>query len=405
MMMKPNLIILFIFIVFSKLSFAQNEIAKPRVNEEIEAILLDFKKEFAPDSRTVYFQYAQDEDGKYIVETTAPEARSFILNKEKELGKNFSIQITNLPESDLKGQEYGIINLSVANLRTRPSHSAEMATQALLGTPVDVLKKSSGFYLVRTPEGYLSWVDRYGVALLSKAEAENWQKSKRLIYIEDFGYAFQNPDEKSARISDIVLGDIVKAGKVADGFQEIFFPDGRQAFVPKASFEDFESWKRKLNPQADGIIETAKTMIGVPYLWGGTSIKGVDCSGFTKTAFFMNGLVLPRDASQQITKGLALDVMTGGDLDVEKAKRELKKGDLIFFSASKNTNPRQPITHVAIYMDNGEFIHAAGRVRINSFDPAASNYDSQSETIVAAHRYLGNVGDQSVPLISAVQRY
>jgi cell wall-associated NlpC family hydrolase len=119
----------------------------------------------------------------------------------------------------------------------------------------------------------------------------------------------------------------------------------------------------------------------------------------------MNGLVLPRDASQQITRGLALDVMTGGDLDVEKAKRELKKGDLIFFSASKNTNPRQPITHVAIYMDNGEFIHAAGRVRINSFDPAASNYDSQSETIVAAHRYLGNVGDQSVPLISAVQRY
>src|SRR5690554_4983360 len=230
-MMKQHIIVLFIFVIFSKLSFAQANIVKIQ-DDGVEAIFLEFKKEYAPDSRTVYFQYAQDEDGKIIVETSAPEFQSFILNKEKELGKSLPISIKNLPESDLVGQEYGIINLSVANLRTRPSHSAEMATQALLGTPVDVLKRTGGFYLVRTPEGYLSWIDRYGVALQSKAEAEDWQNSKRLIFIKDFGHAFQNADEKSARISDIVLGDIVKAGKVVGSFQEVFFPDGRQAFVP-----------------------------------------------------------------------------------------------------------------------------------------------------------------------------
>src|SRR5690554_4583468 len=141
-MMKPNLIILFVFIVCSKLSFAQNETIKSQGNEEMEAFLSTFKSEFAPDSRTVYFQYDQDENGRYVVETTAPEIHSFILNKEKDLGKSLSIQVKSLPESDLVGQEYGIINLSVANLRTRPSHSAEMATQALLGTPVDVLKRT-----------------------------------------------------------------------------------------------------------------------------------------------------------------------------------------------------------------------------------------------------------------------
>lgn len=404
-MMKQHIILLFIFIFISKLGIAQNEITKPQGKEEIEAILLEFKKEYAPDSRTVYFQYSIGEDGKYSVETSASEFHSFLLNKEKELGKSLSIKIKSLPESDLVGQEYGIINLSVANLRTRPSHSAEMATQALLGTPVDILKRASGFFLIRTPDNYLSWVDRYGVALMSKTEVEDWQKSKRLIFIKDFGYAFQGTDENTARISDMVLGDIVKAGTQKDGFQEIIFPDGRRAFASIGHFEDFEQWKQRTKPEADKIIETAKTMIGVPYLWGGTSIKGVDCSGFTKTAFFMNGLVLPRDASQQITKGVALNIMKEGDLDVEKAKKELKKGDLIFFSASKTSNPKQPITHVAIYMDNGEFIHAAGRVRINSFDPSASNYDSQSETIVAAHRYLGNVGDNFVPSISAISRY
>ncbi len=403
--MKQHIILLFIFVIFSKLSFAQANIVKTQDHERVEAILLEFKKEFAPDSRTVYFQYSQDEDGKFIVETSASEFRSFILNKEKEMGKRLSITIKSLPESDLVGLEYGVINLSVANLRTRPTHSAEMATQALLGTPVDVLKKTGGFFLVRTPDSYLSWVDRYGVTLLSKAESEDWQKSKRLIFTSDFGYALQSADENSGRISDLVLGDIVKAGTKKGRFQEIFLPDGRQAFAAIDHFEDFEKWKRHTKPVADKIIETAKTMIGVPYLWGGTSIKGVDCSGFTKTSFFMNGLVLPRDASQQITKGIVLNIMKDGDLDIEKAKKELQKGDLIFFSASKTTNPRQPITHVAIYMDNGEFIHAAGRVRINSFDPRASNYDSQSETIVGANRYLGDVGDNFVPSISTVQRY
>ena len=97
--------------------------------------------------------------------------------------------------------------------------------------------------------------------------------------------------------------------------------------------------------------------------------------------------------------------MSNGDIDVDKAMKELKKGDLIFFSASKASNPKQPITHVGIYMENGEFIHAAGRVRINSFDKNAANYDSQSETIVGARRYLGNVGEIPVPSITSLQVY
>ena len=388
-----------------KIGYSQKDVVENKGVPEIESLLSEFKRQFAPDARTVYFQYEQSDDHRYFIETSSPELKDYLTKAEQKRGKKFPIDIRMLPDEELEGKEFGIINLSVANLRTKPTHSAEMATQALLGTPVDVFKKERGFFLIRTPDKYLSWVDRYGVALMNKQELMNWKAAKRLIYLNDFGYAYQEADEKSPRVSDILLGDIVKEGIRKGAFQEVIFPDGRKAFVDASYLESVESWRNRTVPNADNIIETAKTMLGVPYLWGGTSIKGVDCSGFTKTSFFMNGLVLPRDASQQVTNGLALNVMTDGDIDVEKAKNVLKKGDLIFFSASKTSNPKQPITHVAIYMENGEFIHAAGRVRINSFDKNASNYDSQSETIVGARRYLDNVGETPVPSISSLQVY
>lgn len=400
--MKNTLLLSVCFLILAHSGFAQKTQSKE--SKAIENLLATFKKEHAPDGRTVYFQPVQNEDNSFTVETSSTKLSSFLQENEKKTGK-LPITIKTLPEESLKDQVFGVINLSVANLRTRPTHSAELATQALLGTPVDVLKKSGGFYLIRTPDHYLSWVDRYGVSLMNKSDYDAWKSSKRLIYTNDFGYAYEESNEKSARVSDVILGDILKSGSLQGEFQEVYFPDGRKAFVKANQLEDLASWKNRTTPNADGIIETAKTMLGIPYLWGGTSVKGVDCSGFTKTAFFMNGLVLPRDASQQITNGLPIDIMSNGDIDVEKAKKNLKKGDLIFFSGSKTTNPRQPITHVAIYMDNGEFIHAAGRVRINSFDLSASNYDSQSETIVSAQRYLGGVGSTPVPSIGSLDLY
>jgi len=134
-------------------------------------------------------------------------------------------------------------------------------------------------------------------------------------------------------------------------------------------------------------------LLGVPYLWGGTSTKGMDCSGFTKTVYLMNGYVIPRDASQQIT--------AGNDVDPQLELKNLQKGDLMFFGRKATDSTRQRVTHVGIWLGNneGEFIHASGRVKIGSIDPESSFYDEFNRNrYLGSRRYLGEKDELIIDL-------
>jgi cell wall-associated NlpC family hydrolase len=106
--------------------------------------------------------------------------------------------------------------------------------------------------------------------------------------------------------------------------------------------------------------------MGVPYLWGGTSTKGVDCSGFTKTVYFQHGLILPRDASQQ--------VHVGSLVDENRNFSSLEVGDLLFFGR-KTEDGAEKVIHVGMWIGNGQFIHASGDVHISSMDSLSDNFD------------------------------
>lgn len=154
------------------------------------------------------------------------------------------------------------------------------------------------------------------------------------------------------------------------------YPDGREAFVKKSDAMTVSDWLKKNRLTGESIVHTAKQLTGVPYLWGGTSVKGMDCSGFTKQVYFMHGVILARDASQQVRYGRLIDET--GDFS------DAFPGDLVFFGTKATVeSPKERVVHVGIYIGNKRFIHASDYVHINSFDHADPLYDEFN-----AHRYL-----------------
>ncbi|WP_230143562.1 SH3 domain-containing C40 family peptidase [Pedobacter sp. Bi36] len=354
------------------------------------------KQEFAPDKRSVYFNI-QFKGDTVFAESTSAQVLEALNNQSKDF-KGFVKINTLLPSNNLAGMEYGLANLSVCNNRAAPQNAAEMMTQMILGTPVQVLKKQGGYYLVRTPDGYLSWTDATAVSLMDKRAFEEWKKSKRIIFTSDFGHAFSKADMNSSRVSDLVNGNILVLTGEEKAYYQVVFPDKRTGYIKKADAKLFSDWLKKTNPNAEAILTTAKTLIGVPYLWGGTSIKGVDCSGFTKTSYFLNGIIIPRDASQQALVGEDIPVLEGDSISLTKCLKNLKAGDLLFFAAAKlKGTSGGRITHTAIYIGDGEFIQSAGMVRINSLKPDAVNFDErESKTLVSAKRFLNQIGTAEI---------
>jgi len=350
------------------------------------------KPKFAPDKRTKLLELINVDikNNKYTIQTTEKEVLPILKQELKQFSPSMKYQL--LPDTSVQDKKQGIIQLSVANLRSKPGHSEELATQVLLGTKLDLLQKTRSDYRVRTPEGYIAWVPTSSVTAMDSMTFVDWQKSPKLIYTNEFGKSYSKPDQKSIRVSDLVYGNILTLTKENKNFYEVKYPDGRIAFIPKDEAITFDNWLKTRDLTAENIINSAKSMMGLPYLWGGTSVKGVDCSGFTKTSFYMNGYVIPRDASQQVLAGDEVQIVDkDGKFSEELALKNLKPADLLFFAGGKTSR----ITHVALYIGNGEFIHSAGTVRINSMLKNANNYDDfQTRTLVSAKRYIGSQDPQ-----------
>lgn len=388
-----NLYLILFLCVFAVPTFAQGDTSAYRSQFQV------IQKKFAPDKRSIYFNM-QIKGDSVKLESTSAEA---IAEYEKVKPSMASIKFVSvqLPSKALNGFEYGVANLSVSNNRTNPQNSAELTTQMLLGTPIQIVKKQGGYYLVRTPDSYLSWVDGGAIKPMDKQQFESWQKADKIVFIGEYGHSFSMADADSKRVSDLVSGNILQLLGAEKSFYKVGYPDGRVAYVPKTQAASYKEWVKRPNPTAQNILATAQTLLGVPYLWGGTSIKGVDCSGFTKTSYFLNGVVIPRDASQQALVGMAVDITENDTISVAKCLKNLQPGDLLFFSGAKRRGIiGGRISHTAIYMGNGEFIQSAGMVRINSIVPTASNYDSSgSHTLVSARRILTEIGKPEITRI------
>lgn len=349
----------------------KNTTKKSLADSSVSQIIDSFTQRFAPDKRTAIFQIdAYRKDNQLILtgKTNLIEAKNALISRLKVGNAVVVDEIKTLPETELEDKIYGLVEVSVCNIRYSPRHSGELASQALMGTPVKILEREdNGWLMIQTPDNYIAWVDRGAITTIKKEQLKQWQNSPKLIYTGSYGSAYSEANINSETISDLVAGCILELKSEKDGFYEVLFPDNRKGFVAKNEANLYNKWLSGINATEENLDKTSKRLMGVPYLWGGTSFKGVDCSGFTKTVYFLNGIMLPRDASQQ--------VMVGETVDRTGNWSNLKTGDLLFFG-EKRDDGSERVVHVAMWLGNGEFIHASDKVRINSMSSSASNYDA-----------------------------
>lgn len=343
-----------------------------------DRIIEDIRQQYAPDKRVAIFQVTV-ENGVLKGETNLPQARQALLDSLGSLVKADSLVLLK-PET-------GLVNVSVCNLRSEPRHSAELATQSLLGTMIKVYKKQGGWYYVQTPDGYLGWLDDGAFVPLTPESLVRWQLAKKVVVKKSFDLVYA--DLHQTVLSDVVAGNILEAGDQIGAFRLVRFPDGRTGYLAESSIVGYEQFLELKEPLLDNILTTAHEMMGRPYLWGGTSGKGMDCSGFTKTVYYLNALELPRDASQQVNVGMAIETDT--------TLKNLAVGDLLFFGSKATPGQKERITHVAMYLGDGKIIHASDRVQIQSLRRGETDFaENRLKTLVRAKRMLENIGENGV---------
>ena len=339
----------------------------------------DLKSIYIPDSRVNIFDVNFSMVGKSILvsgETSVAVAKNELFEYINQNGYDYIDSIKLLPNYKYR---YGIVNNSVGNLRGLPSHSSELVSQSVLGTKLKILKREGEWYLVQTPDDYISWIDHGGIHVMEESGFNDYFKSS-YIFTDTYGFSYTDELKKDI-VSDIVMGSKLNVVGLRNDFYEVSYPDGRLALIEKNKLlkeNAFDKYKNDKN----NLLEYSKKLIGIPYLWGGTSTKGFDCSGFTKTLYSMNGYVIPRDASQQINEGLTVDSLRDWS--------NLQVGDLLFFGYERDGRTR--IDHVAMWVGDNKFIQASKNVRINSVDELSEDYDKyHMEKYIKSKRYLGNI--------------
>ena len=268
--------------------------------------------------------------------------------------------------------EERIVAQNVANVYESPDSGSELASQAVLGDLVRILNTQGDFCRVATGDRYEGWVAAR-VLLPVRDDSDFLTTSIATLFAD----VFSAPDARSEMLTKLVVGTraVIARRAEAGDWVPLLFPDDQTGYVHRVSLNLTHVAEAKAQTLRDriaredliaalgrNITETAKRFIGTPYLWGGCTPFGIDCSGLTQLAYKLNGIQLLRDADIQFTDKRFTRVEEGQSLDTAL----LEDGDLVVFSRRADKEP----THIGLALGDGRFVHARGGfgVRIDDCD-------------------------------------
>lgn len=361
-------------------------------NFDIQQTISSIKEKYAPDRRVEIFEIkASDKNDTLILKgkTSNRVAYEELIANAKKNHTNVKDSIRLLPDEKLGDKNRGIVYNSMGTVHFEPRYSSETVTQVLLGTPVKILEKQGGWTRIQTPEKYIGWINGAVERVLPDGLSV-YNKQPKIVITSVTTSAFSQANDVSEPVSDLLLGNMLVLKGEKGKFYRVSYPDGREAFVKKTDAKNISDWFKNIHLTGESVEAVSRKLLGVPYVWGGTSPKGLDCSGFTKTVYFNHGVILARDASQQVLTGKLIDEK--GDFS------DAQKGDLVFFGTKATPeNPRERVVHVGIYIGDKKFIHASDYIRINSFDPNDPLYDEyNTNRYLRTKRIIGEVNTKGI---------
>lgn len=323
--------------------------------------------------------------------------------------------------ADAQQKRMAVADLSTIYMRQQPDYESALETQELMGTVVEIVSEKGYWREIVSPQPYRAWATEKGLVEMTAEELAAYEAAQKVMFTGLYGHVYASPSADSQTLCDLVGGDLMRLkspdsslrkGRLKGRWTEVILPSGREGFVPSGqlkphngfiSIAQGEGSAESVDAEtAEAIIAEAEKLLGSPYLWGGMSAKGVDCSGLVRISFLMNGILLPRNASQQINCGDRIPMKIDRsfwDESVRKSDREalkkemekrimnLERGDLVVFGTPASTpEGKDRITHVGIYLGNGNIIHSSHMVRRNSLLPDNEEYYENSWRLLGAIR-------------------